>query len=146
MARSRLILYMLALLAILGLGSLGGLLLARFTLAGANPFYWNAPLPAPLVAVPEPGPAAEAPSPDAAPPPEWAYHEERIDRLGYDPGPPDPARDDDPAPPPEALLVIDRPLPDAPRATVAAPSATAPVAVVQPPPPVAVTQATAAPR
>lgn len=144
MARPRLIGYALALLAVVGLGWLGGLGLAAFTLAGVDPFYRSAPLPGPLVAAPEPGPVVAPPPPVAAPPPDWAYPEARIDRIGYDPGLPDPALDDDPVPPPEPLLVVDGSSPDAPPPGHTAPAA--PVTVVAAPPPVAVTQATGTPR
>ena len=151
MAASSLVRYALALLAIIGGGGLAGLFFAQFALSGLNPFYQNAPLPGPLVAVPEPGPAALPESIPAVATAGWSYPALPVDRIGYDPGPPDPSLDlDDRPPPPEPLLVDDRPAPRATIATLATaptPETSTPVVTeVSPPPPVSVATAEDPPR
>lgn len=136
MALPRLIRFALILLAIVAGGGLGGVFIAQFALSGLNPFYQNAPLPGPLVAVAEAAPAAPVPTPSPAPADNWSYPADPVDRIGYDPGPPDPSLDeDDPLPPLVPLRVDDRP---APRAPV--------VAIATPAPPVGVVAASEAPR
>ncbi|OQW43873.1 MAG: hypothetical protein A4S16_05150 [Proteobacteria bacterium SG_bin6] len=137
-------------LAIIGGGGLAGLFFAQFALSGLNPFYQNAPLPGPLVAVPEPGPAALPEGNLAVATADWSYPAPPVDRIGYDPGPPDPSLDLDDPPPPEPLLV-DEPL--APRATIAtlatalaADASTPSVTIAKPAPPVAVVTVDAPPR
>jgi len=134
MVARRYVLLALALLAIVASGTLGGLALAQFALSGVNPFYWNAPLPGPLVAAPEPGAMIElAPPEPVVLPAAWSTPaaDEGAD-AGFDPGPPDPALDETPpAPPPEPILVT--PPKSAPAAiSLTAPAPAVPVETAQP--------------
>lgn len=128
MVARRYVLLALALFAILASGTLGGLALAQFALSGVNPFYWNAPLPGPLVAAPEPGPVVETPPAPVVLPAAWSD----VDRFdprdaGFDPGPPETEPDPPPLPDPTPLIV------DKPR-VAATPAAAPPIAAPAPAP------------